>query len=143
MLEMAGEFPALSSVFVDERDIFLTHSLQMAADSIPPQCVGPDGQRLESSSANTVVGVVGIGHTPGIAAYWGQVSQEQVRAVVKVEPPSPASRILSFTVRTAFWAGCLYGAYRCDIRTLLRSELHCNPLFRVLRGPVQRILIVK
>ena len=122
MLEMAGEFPALSSVFVGERDIFLTHSLQMAADSIPPQYLGPDGQRLESLSPNTVVGVVGIGHTAGIAAHWGQVSQEQVRAVVKVEPPSPASRILSFTVRTAFWAGCLYGAYRYDYRTLFSGQ---------------------
>jgi len=65
------------------------------------------------------------GHTPGIAAYWGQVSQEQVRAVVQVEPPSTASRVFTFTVRTAMWAGCLYGAYR------------------VLRGPVGRILIVK
>ena len=119
MLEMAGEFPALSSVFVGERDIFLTHSLQMAADSIPPQCLGPDGQRLESLSANTVVGVVGIGHTAGIAAHWGQVSQEQVRAVVQVEPPSTASRVFTFTVRTAMWAGCLYGAYRYNCNTPL------------------------
>ena len=115
MLEMAGEFPALSSVFVGERDIFLTHSLQMAADSIPPQSVGREGERLESSSPNTVVGVVGIGHTPGIAAHWGQVSPEQVRAVVQVEPPSTASRVISFTLRTAMWAGCLYGVYRSVI----------------------------
>ena len=105
LLEMAGEFPALSSVFVGERDIFLTHSLQMAADSIPPQ-------PLQSASPATVVGVVGIGHTAGIAAHWGRISQDQVRAVVQVEPPSTASRVFSFTLRTAMWAGCLYGAYR-------------------------------
>lgn len=29
--EMTGEFPALSRVFVDERDIYLTHSLKTAA----------------------------------------------------------------------------------------------------------------
>ena len=121
---MAGEFPALSSVFVGERDIFLTHSLQMAADSIPQQCLGPNGQRLQSSSPNTVVGVVGIGHTPGIAAHWGQVSQDQVRAVVQVDPPSTASRILTFTVRTAMYAGCLYGVYR--------SVIHCIPLHSLL-----------
>ena len=33
LAEMAGEFPALSSVFVDERDIFLTHSLQVILPS--------------------------------------------------------------------------------------------------------------
>lgn len=29
--EMTGEFPALSEVFVSERDVFLTHSLKNAA----------------------------------------------------------------------------------------------------------------
>ena len=29
--EMTGEFPALSRVFVTERDLFLAHSLKMAA----------------------------------------------------------------------------------------------------------------
>lgn len=29
--EMVGEYPSLGEVFVRERDIFLTHSLQMAA----------------------------------------------------------------------------------------------------------------
>jgi pheromone shutdown protein TraB len=31
--EMAGEFPALGTVFVNERDVFLTHSLQLAAQA--------------------------------------------------------------------------------------------------------------
>lgn len=31
MQEMAGEFPAFSDVFVKERDLFLCHSLQLAA----------------------------------------------------------------------------------------------------------------
>lgn len=109
---MAGEFPALSDVFVGERDIFLAHSLQMAADAIPPHSLGPQGQRLECYSPPTVVGVVGIGHTPGIVAHWGRVSQAQVKAVVQVSPPSLASRILTGTIKTAVWAGCLYGAYR-------------------------------
>lgn len=33
LAEMAGEYPALGEVFVDERDVYLTHSLQMAASS--------------------------------------------------------------------------------------------------------------
>ena len=112
LAEMAGEFPALSDVFVGERDIFLAHSLQMAADAIPPHSLGPQGQRLECYSPPTVVGVVGIGHTPGIVAHWGRVSQAQVKAVVQVSPPSLASRVLTGTIKTAVWAGCLYGAYR-------------------------------
>ena len=33
--EMTGEFPALSEVFVSERDLFLANSLQLAARPVP------------------------------------------------------------------------------------------------------------
>ena len=123
LAEMAGEFPALSSVFVEERDIFLTHSLQMAADAIPAHALGDEGD-VEGAGPPTVVGVVGIGHMPGIVARWGAVTGDQVREVVKVEPPSLAARAAVLGVKTLVWAGCLYGAYR------------------VFRGPVSRMLIV-
>jgi len=72
----------------------------------------------------TVVGVVGIGHMPGMVENWGKVTREQVKEVVRVDPPSVLARILTFTVKTAFWGGCLYGAYRLS------------------RGPVTRLLLV-
>jgi len=125
LAEMAGEFPAISQVFVAERDLFLAHSLQMAADAIPVHALGPDGQKLEGFNPPTVVGVVGIGHMPGIIKHWGKVTKEQVKEVVKVDPPSVMSRVLRFTVKTAFYGGCLYGVYR------------------VCRGPVSRMLIVR
>jgi len=97
LLEMAGEFPALSRVFVEERDLYLAHSLQTAA---------------QIDNTQTVVGVVGIGHVPGIINNWGKVTREQVEQVVRIEPPSVVSRVLTFSVKTAFWGGCLYGAFR-------------------------------
>lgn len=33
LADLAGEYPAFGEVFLDERDIFLTHSLQAAAQS--------------------------------------------------------------------------------------------------------------
>ena len=35
MREMAGEFPALSRVFVKERDLYLVHSLRQATQPMP------------------------------------------------------------------------------------------------------------
>ena len=35
LAEMTGKFPAFSRVFVKERDIYLTHSLQLAASEVP------------------------------------------------------------------------------------------------------------
>lgn len=34
LAELTGEYPAFGEVFLDERDIFLTHSLQAAALSL-------------------------------------------------------------------------------------------------------------
>jgi len=112
LAEMAGEFPALSRVFVAERDLFLAHSLQLAAE-------GP------GAGGGNVVAVVGIGHVPGMVEHWGKVTTEQVKEVVKLEPPSLLGRVIWLTVKTAFWGGCLYGAYR------------------ITRGPVSRLLLVR
>jgi len=126
LAEMAGEFPALSSVFVEERDIFLTHSLQMAADAIPAHSLGQDGKlKLDNFSPPTVVGVVGIGHMPGITKKWGTVTHDQVKEVIKVQPPSFLGRVLVLGVKSVFWGGCIYAAYR------------------VVRGPAARMLIVR
>lgn len=39
LADLAGEYPAFGEVFLDERDIFLTHSLQAAAQSVlTPEC---------------------------------------------------------------------------------------------------------
>merc|ERR1712098_559484 len=57
LAEMAGEFPGLSRVFVQERDLFLAHSLQVAADSVVMQ---GEGLNTSQGHVTTVVGVVGI-----------------------------------------------------------------------------------
>merc|ERR1712004_310225 len=72
-----------------------------------------------------VVAVVGIGHVPGMVENWGKVTTEQVKEVVKLDPPSLLGRIIRLTVKTAFYGGCLYGAYR------------------ITRGPVSRLLLVR
>lgn len=39
LADLAGEYPAFGEVFLDERDVFLTHSLQAAAQSVlTPEC---------------------------------------------------------------------------------------------------------
>lgn len=72
LAEMAEEYPTLSRVFVDERNTFLTYSLQLAASPIP----NPEDPTLLVPS--TVVGVVGIGHVAGIVERWGKVTDEDV-----------------------------------------------------------------
>lgn len=74
LAEMAGEFPALGEVFVKERDIYLTHSLQLAC--LP--------QRTSHGVIPArVVGVVGIGHMPGIIKHWGKVKPSEIPPIMR------------------------------------------------------------
>lgn len=69
--DMAEEYPTLSEVFVSERNTYLTYSLQLAASPIP--C-----SQTKKLKPSIVVGVVGIGHVPGIVECWGKVTDSDI-----------------------------------------------------------------
>ncbi|KAL0892054.1 hypothetical protein ABMA27_015276 [Loxostege sticticalis] len=97
--EMAEEFPALKRVFVVERDMFLCHSLQVAA--LQP--------RREPCR---IVGVVGIGHVAGIVEHWGKIRQQDIAPLLKVPPPSLSTRVLRVSIRVACVGALVYAAYK-------------------------------
>ncbi|XP_069703231.1 traB domain-containing protein isoform X2 [Periplaneta americana] len=103
LAEMAGEFPALGTVFVNERDVFLTHSLQLAA--LP--------QRTNTGIVPVrVVGVVGIGHVPGIVQNWGKVTAGDIPPIMRVPPPTLTSRMLKLTVKASLFGLVVWGVSR-------------------------------
>ncbi|KAM6436029.1 traB domain-containing protein isoform X3 [Python bivittatus] len=68
MAEMIGEFPDLHRTIVSERDIYLTYMLKQAAKRIElPRASEAEPRRCVPS---VVVGVVGMGHVPGIEKNW-------------------------------------------------------------------------
>lgn len=75
--EITGEFPTLSSVFVAERDVYLTYSLQLASSSYR------DVHEPEVVIPTKVVGVVGIGHVPGIVKNWGTVRDADIPELMR------------------------------------------------------------
>lgn len=76
--KMSTEFPEIGKVFVRERDIYLTFSLQSA--------VGCSFRNMNDEFEPTVaVGVVGIGHTPGIKELWMKVTDDDVQPILIVE----------------------------------------------------------
>ncbi|XP_033746376.1 traB domain-containing protein-like isoform X2 [Pecten maximus] len=95
--DMAGEFPALAKVVVEERDTYLAFSLKNAAVTFR------EYQRKQCRDRNTahpvvVVGVVGIGHVPGIIDNWEQY-RHNLKEITTV-PDQPMSIIW----RTFGWA---------------------------------------
>ncbi|XP_013189546.2 traB domain-containing protein isoform X2 [Amyelois transitella] len=97
--EMAQEFPALERVFVVERDMFLCHSLQLAA--MQP--------RREPCR---IVGVVGIGHVNGIVQHWGKIKPQDIPPLLDVPPPSLTTRVVRVSVRVALAGALVYAAAR-------------------------------
>lgn len=105
--EMAGEYPAMTQVFVQERDIYLAHSLQLAVDG--PRKTLPGGTAAEKP---IVVGVVGIGHLSGIQEHWGKVTPEDVAKVIKIPKPGYLAKGTKVALKCAFWTVTCYASYR-------------------------------
>ncbi|KAF4517517.1 hypothetical protein B566_EDAN006519 [Ephemera danica] len=103
LAEMAGEFPALGRVFVQERDLFLAHSLALACQPVPQ-----NGGVVPAK----VVGVVGIGHVPGIIQHWGRVTEDDIAPIMQVPPRSMTSRIVVFSVKACTIGLVIWGVYK-------------------------------
>ncbi|XP_075970720.1 traB domain-containing protein-like [Anticarsia gemmatalis] len=97
--EMAEEFPALKRVFVVERDMYLCHSLQVAA--LQP--------RREPCR---IVGVVGIGHVAGIVEHWGKITPKDIPPLLQIPAPSLSTRVLRVSVRVALVGALIYAGYK-------------------------------
>lgn len=107
MAEMAGEFPAFSDVFVKERDLYLCHSLQVAA--LP---VTQDIGNKAHVQPLKVVGVVGIGHAAGIAQNWGKVRPEDIPTILKIPTTSLATKVLKVGIKYGLIGCTLYTVYK-------------------------------
>ncbi|XP_070157868.1 traB domain-containing protein isoform X3 [Polyergus mexicanus] len=101
---MEEEFPVLEKVFVKERDIYLTNSLQLAC--MPHHTVN---HTIEPAR---VVGIVGLGHTPGIIENWGKVKPADIPPIMRVPPPSLSSKILKLTVKASVLGAVIYIGYK-------------------------------
>ncbi|KAK3871817.1 hypothetical protein Pcinc_023066 [Petrolisthes cinctipes] len=97
LAEMTGQFPAISEVFVKERDLYLCRSLQAAAQPVPNP-LSPTGM-----SPRVVVGVVGIGHVPGIVDHWGKVTDADIAPIMRIPPPSLSSKLMKVGVRVTMY----------------------------------------
>ncbi|KAM9808221.1 traB domain-containing protein [Neosynchiropus ocellatus] len=103
MSEMIGEFPALHQTIVAERDIYLTHTLRQATR-------GVESPSSTQKVPAVVVGVVGMGHVPGIEKNWEK--QLNISEIMSVAPPSSFGWVLGLVVKGVV-AGMLgYACYR-------------------------------
>ncbi|KAK7810042.1 hypothetical protein U0070_006241 [Myodes glareolus] len=140
MAEMIGEFPDLHRTIVSERDIYLTYMLRQAARRLElPRASDGDGQaRVGTPQDNcsvpptdfcppstaeprkcvpsVVVGVVGMGHVPGIEKNWS--TDLNIQEIMTVPPPSISGRVSRVAVKAAFFGLLGYSLYWMGRRTM-------------------------
>ncbi|XP_055250698.1 traB domain-containing protein isoform X1 [Moschus berezovskii] len=126
MAEMVGEFPDLHRAIVSERDVYLTYMLRQAArrlelprasDAEPRKCV-----------PSVVVGVVGMGHVPGIEKNW--TTDLNIQEIMTVPPPSASGRVSRLAVKAAALGLLGYGLYwtgrrAASLLLALPATRHC------------------
>ncbi|KAF7279775.1 traB domain-containing protein [Rhynchophorus ferrugineus] len=105
--ELGADYPMLREALLDERDIYLTSSLQLAA-SIKPN-INPSDGPIEPLK---VVGVVGIGHVAGITRLWPEDQIHRVTDIMTIPPQSMTSKIMRFTFKVSLIGLGGYLVYR-------------------------------
>ncbi|XP_051162730.1 traB domain-containing protein isoform X2 [Leptopilina boulardi] len=102
--ELTDQFPLLAEVFVKERDLFLTYSLQLSCQ--------PHLTNKQTIIPTRAVGVVGMGHVPGIIQNWGKVNMNHIQPIMIVPPRSLSSKIIRFTVKATLVGFVIYVGYK-------------------------------
>lgn len=103
--QMADEYPVFRDVFVTERDLFLCHSLTIAA-------MPTERDEYGKPKPVNVVGVVGIGHQKGIINNWGKVDESQLHSILEIPPASLSNRMFKFTIKYGALTLIGFGIYK-------------------------------
>lgn len=139
LAEMANDHPVIQEVFLDERDIFLTNSLQLAAlaklrpesgkknpnkgNLIKCYCLG--APEISSGEPLKIVGVVGMGHMPGIIRLWPTPQHRFIKDILTVPPPSTSSIVIKYTFKISILALGGYLVYKyVPVPRVLKENMH-------------------
>jgi pheromone shutdown protein TraB len=124
LTELAGEYPAFRDVFLNERDIFLTNSLQAAAASAQRKIKSRE-EAGDASEPIRIVGVVGIGHVPGIIKLWPKDQKPFIAEIMSIPPPSLTSKVVRLTLRISLLTFGGYLVYRfVPVPKMLKENVH-------------------
>ncbi|CAI4229566.1 unnamed protein product [Auanema sp. JU1783] len=119
LAEMAGDFPSLSKIFVEERDDFMKlvlHKLMMS-HTVEKRAAWRKLQNVPWEPVN-IVAVVGIGHTLGITTRWDTLVDGE--PLMTIPPPSVTGKVVKFTVKYAFYGAVGYLLFRGVTRAIRR-----------------------
>ncbi|XP_044751167.1 traB domain-containing protein [Coccinella septempunctata] len=120
LAEFAEHYPEFKEVFVAERDIFLTYSLQNAVANLNV-ARKPDAK----NEPNKIVAVVGIGHMPGILKLYHIDQRPFIKDMLTIPPPSRVSKFIKLSFRVSLYVVGGYIVYRyVPVPKLFKNNVH-------------------
>nr|CAI5833359.1 unnamed protein product [Callosobruchus analis] len=122
MAELSGDFPGFREVFLDERDVILTNSLQVAAER-PLRYKNQEGRTEVVTEPLRIVGVVGMGHVQGIINLWPHDQSAYVNDMLTIPPPSLTSKVVKYTFKTSL---LVFGGYMICSSAKIHQQLHAS-----------------
>ncbi|CAD5228547.1 unnamed protein product [Bursaphelenchus xylophilus] len=110
--EMAGEFPQLSKIFVEERDKYMAYVLQtiMQSSTAGKITAWKNCKNRTDYQPLNMVAVVGIGHIKGIQEAWN--THVNNLELLEIPPPSFSSRAVGFVFKVAVISSLGYLSYK-------------------------------
>uniref|UniRef100_A0A183BSW7 TraB domain-containing protein n=1 Tax=Globodera pallida TaxID=36090 RepID=A0A183BSW7_GLOPA len=120
--QMAGEFPQISRILVDERDQYMTQVLHTLLQRGTMEKLYASKKCRATFEPVTVVAVVGMGHVAGIRANWTKHIDGAV--LLTVPRPSVKSRIFKSALKLTFFGLLGYGVWRvgCSVVSKIRPK---------------------
>ncbi|KAL3094299.1 hypothetical protein niasHS_004055 [Heterodera schachtii] len=119
--QMAGEFPQVSRILVDERDQYMTQVLHSLLQRSTMEKLYASKKCNALFEPASIVAVVGMGHVAGIRANW--TKHIDSTSLLTVPRPSMKSRIFKSALKLAFFGVLSYGAWRlgCSVVRTIRG----------------------
>lgn len=99
--ELGGQFPGFKRVILDERNVYLAHSIYNWAERSEP-----------NMAPSKIVAIVGIGHVKGMVENWGRTTEEEFRELKELPVPSKTRRVVTKTIKYCTIAMVVYIGYR-------------------------------
>jgi len=107
---MAGEYPQLSRIFVDERDQYMASGLHTLLRKRTMDKRAAWHHTDAAWQPVSVVAVVGIGHVPGIVKHWND--SIDVTDLLSIPQPTWSSLMVKAAFKGVLYSVVAYGAYR-------------------------------
>ncbi|KAL3982912.1 TraB family protein [Acanthocheilonema viteae] len=119
--QMAGEFPLLSKIFVEERDLYMTNALHTLLKKSTFDKRVAWTKTHATWQPISVVAVVGMGHVPGIISNWNK--RIDVGDLLTIPQPTHTEKFIRLTLKAMIIGVVGYVFYQVGSKVVNKVQM--------------------